>query len=172
MIYLLDANVLITARDQYYGFDMVAEFWTWLVHQGESGHVKMPIETMDEIQEGPPQHGKDPLYAWIKCADVGVALSLGEDVDVGLVRRVIDEGYATDMTDDQIAGLRADPFLIAHALADPGGRCVVSNEVSKPSRTGPRRKIPDACAVMGIACINTIQFARELRFSTAWKSCL
>jgi Domain of unknown function (DUF4411) len=30
MLYLLDANVLITARNRYYPIDTVPEFWSWL----------------------------------------------------------------------------------------------------------------------------------------------
>lgn len=30
MLYLLDANVLIAAKNSYYAFDRVPEFWEWL----------------------------------------------------------------------------------------------------------------------------------------------
>ena len=38
MLHLLDANVLITAHNQYYPIDQVPEFWGWLQHQAASGH--------------------------------------------------------------------------------------------------------------------------------------
>ena len=34
MLYLLDANILITAANTYYGISRVPEFWSWLQHQG------------------------------------------------------------------------------------------------------------------------------------------
>jgi len=51
VLYLLDANILITAANTYYGINQVPEFWAWLQHQGTSGHVKMPIETYEEVLE-------------------------------------------------------------------------------------------------------------------------
>ncbi|MEJ1354792.1 MAG: DUF4411 family protein, partial [Candidatus Sedimenticola sp. (ex Thyasira tokunagai)] len=44
MIFLLDANVLINAKNFYYPIDRVPEFWDWLVHQGETGNIKVPVE--------------------------------------------------------------------------------------------------------------------------------
>ena len=52
MLYLLDANVLITASNSYYPLDQVPEFWSWLQHQAQLGTVKVPIEIMEEILAG------------------------------------------------------------------------------------------------------------------------
>jgi hypothetical protein len=43
MLYLLDANVLITANNTYYPIDQVPEFWSWLQYQAASGYVKVPL---------------------------------------------------------------------------------------------------------------------------------
>ena len=40
MLYLLDANILITAHNTYYPIDRVPEFWSLLQHQGAAGFVK------------------------------------------------------------------------------------------------------------------------------------
>ena len=39
MVYLLDANVLITANNLYYAIDQVPEYWEWLTYMGGQGHV-------------------------------------------------------------------------------------------------------------------------------------
>jgi hypothetical protein len=52
MLYLLDANVLITASNLYYPVDAVPEFWAWLAHNGAAGNVKMPLETFEEVKDG------------------------------------------------------------------------------------------------------------------------
>jgi hypothetical protein len=52
MLYLLDANVLITASNSYYPIDQVPEFWSWLRHQAASGNVKVPLEVMEEVRVG------------------------------------------------------------------------------------------------------------------------
>ncbi|MGA7218513.1 MAG: DUF4411 family protein, partial [Candidatus Sulfotelmatobacter sp.] len=52
MLYLLDANILITAANTYYSISRVPEFWSWLQHQGASGQIKIPLEMYEEVLEG------------------------------------------------------------------------------------------------------------------------
>jgi hypothetical protein len=61
VLYLLDANVLITAQNLYYPLDRVPEFWGWLLHVGDQHYVKIPIELYEEITDG-----KDTLASWLK----------------------------------------------------------------------------------------------------------
>ncbi|GGZ45395.1 DUF4411 family protein [Asticcacaulis endophyticus] len=46
MIYLLDANVLMTAHDNYYPLDTVPQFWDWLIATGREGHKKYHTKYM------------------------------------------------------------------------------------------------------------------------------
>jgi hypothetical protein len=52
VLYLFDANVLITAGNTYYPIDQVPEFWEWLHYQGMAGNIKLPLEIMEEILAG------------------------------------------------------------------------------------------------------------------------
>jgi hypothetical protein len=122
MLYLLDANVLITASSQYYPIDQVPEFWDWLQHQAAAGYVKIPLEIMEEIKEGRKEG--DLLIDWITQDTVHDALLLDESVDATLVQRVVRDGYAPDLADDEIEKIGRDPFLIAYALAYTNNRCV------------------------------------------------
>jgi uncharacterized protein DUF4411 len=133
VLYLLDANVLITAHNLYYPIDSVPEFWAWLVHEGNRGELKMPVENYEEVKDGSTDAAKDILYAWIKAEEVRAAILLNEQVDQVLVSRVVASGYAPDITDDELVQVGRDPFLIAYALASPANRCVVTTEVSKPT---------------------------------------
>lgn len=65
MLYLLDANVLITAHRLYYPVDAVPEFWAWLVHKGNADEIKMPIETFEEVKDGSTDAERDLLFAWV-----------------------------------------------------------------------------------------------------------
>lgn len=167
MLYVLDTNVLITARDQYYGFDQVPEFWDWLLHQAKLKRVGVPREALDEILDGKPHHGRDLLYEWARSKGNQPVLDLGA-ADVHLVQQVLDQGYSSNLTESQVSALRADPFIVAHALVDRANRCVVSNENPKPTRQPHNRKIPDACAKLKIQCITATALFRLLKFSTAW----
>ena len=63
MLYLFDANVLITAEHTYYPIDQIPEFWEWLQFQGQAGKIKLPLEIMEEILAG--KKHDDPLLAWM-----------------------------------------------------------------------------------------------------------
>lgn len=168
-MYLLDANVLMTANNTYYPIDVVPEFWSWLFHQCAAGHVKMPIETFEEVRDGSTDAERDLLYAWVHDATHKQAIVLDEDVDLLLVQQVIAEGYADDLTDDEVEQIGRDPFLIAYALASRTDRIVVTNEASKPSRRRQNRHIPDVCNGLGIRWVDTFGMLRALGFRTGWQ---
>lgn len=165
MLYLLDANVLITANNTYYAINQVPEFWEWIVHQGENGLIKMPLEIIEEVKAGSKE--KDLLIDWIKNDGNHDALLLNEDVDPALVQDVVNNGYANDLSDDEIEQLGRDPFLVAYAMAG-NERCVVTTEVSKPSKIRQNRRVPDVCASLGVQCCNTFELTRALAFRTSW----
>lgn len=165
MLYLLDANVLIDANRDYYPIARVPEFWEWLEHNGVEDLVKIPVEIYEEINTG-----SDDLGKWAKQDKVREALLLDEEADVLLVSRVIDQGYASDLTDEDVEKIGRDPFLIAYALTMPSDRCVVTTERSKPRRKRANRHIPNVCADLGLRCLDTFGFVRELDFKTDWKS--
>ena len=161
MLYLLDANVLIDAIRDYYPIQRVPEFWDWLVYLGGQEQIKVPWEVYAKVTDA-----NDDLADWLK--DNRDTLLLSEDVALDLVNYVISEGYADDLTDDEIEKLNEDPFLIAYALADIEQRCVVTTERSRPSRERANRHIPDVCDELGIYHRNTFQLIDELDFRTTW----
>ncbi len=167
MLYLLDANVLITAHNHYYPIDAVPEYWGWLVHVGSLGLVKMPYEIFDEVKDGPDGQ-TDLLFAWLRQPATKDALLLPDAVDPVLVQKVIAEGYAPDLTDDQLEQVGRDPFLIAHALSAKD-RWVVTAETSEPKKQRQNRKVPDVCKTMGAPSCNPFEFNRKLGFRTNWK---
>lgn len=156
--YLVDADVLIRAHEDYYPVDRVAPFWEWLLRQAQAGAVKMTRQNYEEIS-----YSRGLLADWIRQAAVKDALILDEQANVGLVRRVIAEGYAPDLTDVEVEKIGRDPFLVAAALAGPA-RVVVTREVSAPSKQRGNRKIPDICAGFSVPCINDFALWRRLNF--------
>ena len=165
MIYLLDANVLITAHNSYYALDQVPEFWEWITHHGENGVIKMPLEIIEEVKAGRTEN--DPLIDWIQHHTNNNALLLDEEVDAGLIQHVVNNGYANDLTDDEVEQLGRDPFLIAYAMGS-NERCVVTTEVSKPSKIRQNRRVPDVCTSLGVQSCNTFELTRALSFRTSW----
>lgn len=169
MLYLLDANTLISAKNSYYPIKRVPEFWDWLVYQGQQSNIKFPIEIYEEFKDTMPEdEKKDELTLWAEKTEVKEALLLDEEAEPDLVARVTYGGYTPNPTDDEIVKMGRDPFLISYALKDSKNRCVVTTEVSKPNRVGANRHIPDVCSTFGIRCINNFNLIRELNFSTSW----
>lgn len=164
MLYLLDANVLIDAARDYYPFERVPEFWDWLAHHGTSGNVKMPLEIYEEITGG-----RDEVSRWLRTDAIKSALLMAEEADPEIVSRVVSNGYAPDLTDDEIVKAGRDPFLIAYALVTVGARCVVTTEVSRPRRVRANRHVPDVCMGFGITWCNTFELTRRLDFRTRWR---
>lgn len=170
MLYLLDANTLIHAKNEYYPLGRVPEFWTWLAHQGGLGNVKVPREIYEEFSETVSRTGEpDELAEWANSNDIKNALLLKEQVDADLLRRVMYGGYLPNPTDKDIVKMGKDPFLIAYALSNKENRCVVSGEFSKPSARGARRKVPDVCGEFGIQCIFKYDIIEKLDFTTSWE---
>lgn len=163
MIHLLDANVLINANRLYYQIERVPEFWLWLRHIGEQGHVKIPAEIYEEMTDA-----TDALADWLGDRDTKDALLFDEESDVALVQQVVNQGYAPDLTDVEIEKVGRDPFLIAAALSDPANRCVVTAEVSKPTATRTNRRVPDVCDTFGVPWMDSFGLIRALNFSTGW----
>ena len=164
MLYLLDTNVLIDANRDYYPIARVPEFWDWLRYQGEQERIRIPMEVLEEITAG----YEDDLTVWARDHAVVAALALREEPEVADVSRVVSEGYAADLTDEEVEKLGFDPFIIAYALRQPGGRCVVTTESSRPAKTRANRKAPDVCRTLGVPCCNTFELLRTLNFATNW----
>jgi hypothetical protein len=96
-LYLLDANVIIRAHEDYYPVDRIPKFWSWLLDIATANVVKMPRLIFDEVS---PSMG--PLAEWIKQAHVRGVMVLDETVDAGRVNHVLERGYAPDLNDVEI----------------------------------------------------------------------
>lgn len=168
VLYLLDACVLIDANRDYYPIERVPEFWEWLLEMGKLDRIKIPQEFYEEvIFPRPPKDKKDPLVEWLKKYKDNLVLD--EEAVVDQVTRVLEHGYASDLTDEELIKIGRDPFLVAYALVDVQNRSVVTTERSSPSRRRANRKLPDVCEYFSVKCIHTFQLIQELDFRTGWR---
>jgi len=168
MLYLLDANVLITANSAYYPLDQIPEFWSWVHHQATSNRIKIPREIMDEIKAG--RKDDDLLLDWICDPEIEAALLLNEAVDAALAQHSDAASYAPDLHDDEVEKIGRDPFLIAYALANSEDRTVVTTEVSRPSAQRANRKVPDVCQAVGVKNCGPFELNKALGFRTGWRT--
>ena len=154
-VYLLDANVLICAKDLYYEFGRVNQYWEWLISCARQGKVKIPTEIVAELDKG-----DDALAEWVR--QHRSILELGEAVNVPLFQNVINT-YAPDLNESELENLGADPFLIAYALANVNDRVVVTME-GLGNHIRHNKKIPRVCDELGVKWCSQWEFGRALNF--------
>lgn len=155
MTYLLDANVFIQAKNQYYGFDIVPAFWNWLIAANSAG-VVYSIEKVAEELIG----FGDELSDWAKARVEDRTFFLAPDDAVLEGLKVVAEWAQsqtfTPAAVNEFLGA-ADYYLVAHALVQ--GHVVVTQEVHEPGITR-RVKIPNACIGLGVQWMNTYSMLR------------
>lgn len=153
MIYLLDSDVFIRAKNLHYGFDFCPAFWEWLVIASANGRVFSVEKVGDELEDG-----SDELSTWAAMRGSDFFLRQTPETIAAfdsVERWVRDYGYehAAIETFLQIA----DSYLVAHALAY--GHIVVTHE--KASNSKRRIKIPDVCGGFGVEIATPFEMLRR-----------
>jgi len=155
-MYLFDADSLILANRHDFPIDRdPGTFWRFLEDMGNQGQIRIPEAVIDEIG----RHD-DSLSAWLSTRR-SIFLIPKNDA-LPNIRRVLDVyGPVTDVDLEEL-NEKADPYLVAHALAL--GATVVTNEASHPGTTSPLNKhIPDICSCLGVACLRYPRFLWEMK---------
>ncbi len=165
-MYLLDANCLIAPHHSYLNFDLVPQFWEWLVYLAEKEKIGITSSVFQEVTKN-----EDWLKAWLEehkeilLIDDTEIYTSGSLVKVLTVYGKNSPGGILSEKDMEILDKSADSKLIAFALSN--NHLVVSNEkLSKGQKVGKNRKIPDVCKDLKIECINDLEFIKALNFST------
>ena len=157
MLRLLDANVFITAKNTYYGFDLVPAFWTWLEREAAAGTLASTDLVYRELRAG-----GDDLANWIGSRrdlmfHVSSASSEVARHVASLDSWARGEGYRDHVVEDFMSC--ADPFLVGVA-AESRSKVVTLETPAGASRR--KVKIPDACNHLGVGTENTFEMMRNL----------
>lgn len=155
-MYLLDANVFITAKNVHYDFDVVPGYWDWIDEAASTNRAVSIDRVASELKAQ-----KDDLSQWAglrptlfrKSTDQ-IAPALTSVAQWAVAQeRFRPAALATFLSS-------ADYYLVAHALAY--GDTLVTHEVPAPlSQTNV--KIPDACRGVGVAYVNPFVMLRRER---------
>lgn len=153
MVYLLDANVFIQAKNFYYGFDFCPAFWEWLDLANKQHRVFSVEKVLSELIAK-----NDELAQWAKHR--ANSFFLRPDAQVLAAFNTVSEWVRTQNY-EQAAISRffqsADYYLVAHALAH--GFIVVTHEI--PSNTKGKVKIPNVCTGLNIGCMMLYEVLRQ-----------
>lgn len=152
-MYLLDANVLIEAKNRYYAFDIAPGFWKWLERAHALGEVCSIEAVRDELIGG-----ADELSDWAKTN--GSFFQAIDSATVACFPALSTWAASRPFTQAalaEFAGNQADFQLVAHAR---GHNLVLVTHESSDLNSRKRVKIPDACAAIGATCMNPFEMMR------------
>jgi hypothetical protein len=157
MLYLLDTNIFIQAKNLHYGMDFCPAFWDWLVEQNARDRVHSIEKVAGELAAG-----TDELSTW--AHDRGEKFFLPPDESILKTLATV-SGWVTSQKHYRPAAVNlffqgADLYLIAHALSH---NCtVVTNERGSETalRTVP---IPNVCIGVKVKCMNPYEMLRRER---------
>lgn len=153
-MYLLDANVLIEAKNRYYAFDIAPGFWAWL-DQAHQKSLACSIEAVrDELLDG-----NDELAGWARAnTPFFRAIDQGTTRHFGALTSWATSRDFTQAARASFTGNTADYLLVAYAREHQ--HTVVTHERSQP-KARARVLIPDACLAMGVSTTDTFQMLRQ-----------
>ncbi len=157
-MYLLDANVLIQAKNFYYRFDIFPMFWDWLDGEQQKGALASIIPVYEELAKG-----TDELSKWVKQRQHdGWFLPVDEEAtqhefsDIAVW--VMDSHFKDQAKKDFLSV--ADPWLVAKAVSIGG--VVVTHEKLFDPNIRRKVKIPNVCNAFGVECIDTFDLLNRL----------
>ncbi len=155
MLYLLDTNVFIQAKNLHYGLDFCPAFWDWLIDQNRRGHVHSIEKVGDELAAG-----NDELTEW--AAVRGEAFFLSPDQEMLSTLATV-SAWVTGQRYRPAAVNAffqdADYYLVAHALAHRF--TVVTHEVVSDGVKNV--KIPNVCIGVRVKCMTPYEMLRRER---------
>lgn len=160
MLYLLDANVFIQAKNFHYGFDFCPGFWDWVVTKNSEGTVASIDRVENELRGY-----EDELSEWVANRASGFFLGPNPplaDSLLGVSEWSYSQDYTSAAIDVFLQG--ADHALVAHGLALDCA--VVTHE--KPASTAKKIKIPNACAALEVRYMNVFEMLRREQARFVW----
>jgi len=148
--YLIDANVLIQAKNAHYSFSFCPAFWDWMLAANSADKLFIVPQVLAEIAKG-----KDQLKNWcgihgsLKCPSHPTLSSSRSKI----ANWVVAQGYNANAI-NTFFGV-ADYHIVAYAEAH--GHTVVTHEIASAGFAPSRVKIPDPCRAFGISCLSPFQ---------------
>ena len=151
MIYLLDSNTLIEAKNRYYGMTICPVYWSWVLRSHGQG-VVASIETVgDELKRG-----NDELAQWARD-NAALFLPVSDDATQAAFAQVA--AHVASQTAQMKAGAQeeflggADPWPIAKAMTSPDSVVVTHEQFNLQMRR--KFSIPNVCQHFSVQWMDT-----------------
>jgi len=161
-LYVLDANVFISAHRGYYAFEIVPSFWENLLVLANDEKICSIDRIQDEIIR-PSNGNPDKLEKWTSD-NFRNYFMVTHATEVISAYRIIQQWadantLFTQRAKEEFAS-NADAWIIAYAMAK--GHTLVTHEVYN-AETKNRILIPVVCREFGVNYVNTFEMLEELK---------
>lgn len=153
MAYLLDSNILIEAKNLYYGFDICPGYWEWV----EQAHEDGTLLTIEPVQVEILAK-EDELSEWLKQCPNDYFAAIDDDCAEAMTEVsewVTTQGFKESAVHAFLS--KADYFLVAYAKAH--GHIIITKEVHSSGKS--KVKIPTVCQALGVSCTNIYDLMRN-----------
>lgn len=165
-LYVIDADVFITAKNSYYAFDICPGFWKGLIRRHLDGRVFSIDRVRSELLQGRESEDLvqwvkgDPPASFFRSVDEGAIATKYTEIMLWAQRstRFVDAAKAKFATG-------ADGWLVAFAAVQ--GTVVVTNEQPAPDSKRDI-KLPDVCQQFGVTYCNAFTMLRDLGAHFDW----
>lgn len=152
--FLLDSDVLITAKNLHYNPNFCTNFWMWVAHGFQHGTVYSIDKVRDELLNGKED---DPLRGWASQPALdGFFLNSvpsapkWQKLATWAIEHV--PPFQAAAQDKFLDVKSADAWLIAFAAHNPGYVIVTNEQPAPESRKSI--KLPDAAAAVGVSTMS------------------
>jgi len=166
-LYLIDSDVFIQAKNQYYAFSICPGFWDCLIGHFQAGRVFSIDEIREELLRGDDEEdlvrwvkGKLPRGFFLPVREQSVSNSYGK-IMLWVQRnpQFLDYAKAKFATE-------ADGWLAAYAKVH--GYVVITGEQFRPD-VKTRVPLPNVCRQFDVECRDVFQMLRDLNVRFEWK---
>lgn len=152
MKYIFDTSIFVDANVLHFPLGTHPVFWNWLLKLAGEGTISSPKKVFEELKGY-----EDDLAPW---ARLHKAVLFNQEAAIWQIKRVMDEGYGS-LDEVTLEKVKADPWVIAHALA-VGGTVVTSEKPVKKLRPADK-KIPIVCETLGVPWCTITAFLWQMR---------
>lgn len=158
--FLIDSDVLITAKNRYYAFSICPGFWDSLLHYYSLGRVHSIDRVRQELLQG---RSDDDLAQWVsKSVPTGFFLECdASDVVDAFTEVMLWVTRHSQYQDEAKAKFAtgADGWLVA--LGRTSEKIVVTNEQPRPESRN-QIKLPDVCDAFSVKYEDTFAMLKKL----------
>ena len=162
-LFVLDANVFITAHRRYYTLDLCPGFWNCLIHHFHSGRIL----SIDRVRDELIGNG-DELSDWVQGAPADMFVASLEKPVIDAYQEVMswvhgDPQFYTQAKDEFSRG--ADGWLVAYAMSHN-----VTLVTLETYQNGAKRRvpIPNVCDQFGVTPMDTFEMLDDLGVRFDW----